>query len=453
MRSTERTETPDVAVDDGRPGGAGVCVVGLGHVGLSLALAFDDAGHAVFGYDIDERKVRTLDAGTDPIGLYGDDAVTDSDVVWRATPDGIAPANHVVVAVPTPVKDGESDLSAVEAAARTVGERITPGTTVVLESTVPPGTTERLFVPAIEEASGLTVGEGVQVGYSPARLSPGDPDRGVTDVRKVVSGLTEETLECVAALYDRIVDPGVVRAESVRVAEAAKCLENAQRDLNIALANELAANADAMGLDAEAVIDVAATKWNVDPYRPGIVAGACLPTDPYHLANAAERGGGSADLIRTARSVNEAVPERVVEMTKDAVARRRQRANVATDGGAAAGERLLALGLSYKADTGKPDDRGLAAVLDGLREHFDLVGHDPLIGADRIRDTFDVRASADRDLAGTDVLLVGAAHSAFEDLELDGIAAAMNETPVVVDVAGLFDRDVDVPDELLYRRI
>lgn len=453
MRSTERTETPEASVEGRTPGGAGVCVVGLGHVGLSLALAFDGAGHAVFGFDIDEEKVETLGDGSDPIGLYGDEKVADSDVVWRAKPDGIGPANYVVVAVPTPVQDGESDLSAVEAAARTVGERLTPGTTVVLESTVPPGTTERRFVPAIEETSGLTVGEDFHVGYSPARLSPGDPDRGVTDVRKVVSGLTPETLDRVASLYDRIVEPGVVRAKSVRVAEAAKCLENAQRDLNIALANELAANADAMGLDAEAVIDVAATKWNIDPYRPGIVAGACLPTDPYHLANAAEQGGGSADLIRTARSVNEAVPDRIVEMTKDAAARRRQRANVATDGGATARERLLALGLSYKADTGKPDERGLARVVDGLRDRFDVTGHDPRIGADRVEDIFDVPATVERTLEGFDVLLVGAAHPEYEDLELDEIADSMNDAPVVVDVDGLFDRDAEGPTDLIYRRV
>jgi len=453
MRSTERTESPEVPVEQAEPGRTGVCVVGLGHVGLSLALGFDAAGDAVYGFDIDDEKVEALDEGIDPIGLYGDDAVAASEVSWGSTPEGVAAADFVIVAVPTPVRQGASDLSAVEAAARTVGERLRPGTTVILESTVPPGTTERRFTPAIEETSGLTVGEEFRVGYSPARLSPGDPDRGVRDVQKIVSGRTPETRDLVAALYERIVDPGVVRADDVRVAEAAKCLENAQRDLNIALANELSAIAHAMGIDADAVIDLAATKWNFHPYRPGIVAGACLPTDPYHLANAAERGGETADLIRTARSVNEDVPRRVVELTREAVRQRRRQPSVATDGGAATGERLLALGLAYKAGTGKPDDRGLAAVLDGLTDRFDVTGYDPRVGNETIDEIFHVPALEERDFDGFDVLLVGAAHPEFEDLDLATVAAEMNDAPVVVDVDDLFDRDGDVPEELIYRRL
>lgn len=428
-------------------------MVGLGHVGLSLALAFDRASETVVGYDIDEETVESLSNGTDPVGLHGDEAVAESDVTWEATPAAVASAEAVVVAVPTPVRDGTSDLSAVEAAARTVGERLRPGTTVVLESTVPPGTTERCFVPTLEEASGLTAGEEFRVGYSPARLSPGDQNRGLADVRKVVSGLERGTVDAVESLYEGVVDAGVVRAESVRVAEAAKCLENAQRDLDIALVNEFSAAADAMGIDGEAVIDVASTKWNFHSHHPGIVAGDCLPTDPYHLANAAEGGGGSAELIRTARTVNESVPDRVVEMTRNAATTRRRQIDEAAEDGTATDQRLLVLGLAYKAGTAKVDDRGLAAIVDGLRDRFDVRAFDPRVGDDRIRDVFDVVTLSDRDFGRFDVVLVGAAHPEFHDLDLATVAAEMNDIPVVVDVDCLFERRRDVPVGVLYRRL
>src|SRR6056297_2184546 len=301
-------------VDDARD--ATICVVGLGYVGLPLAVGFDQEGYSVVGFDVDDGKVATLRDGTDTTGDLGDDAIAESEITYTTDPGEIARADYVTIAVPTPVDDHQQpNLEFVDAAGRTVGEHLSSDTTVVLESTVFPGATREVLVPAIEATSGLTCGEDFFVGYSPERATPGAPEHGLRDVVKVVSAQNETVLEDVATLYESVVDAGVHRAPSIEVAEACKVVENAQRDLNIAFVNELAMALESMDVDGQAVLEAAGTKWNFHDYRPGLVGGHCIPVDPYFFAYRSAQEGFEPELMQTGRQVNESVPDHAAELT------------------------------------------------------------------------------------------------------------------------------------------
>ena len=247
---------------------ATVCVVGLGYVGLPLAVGFAQAGYHVVGYDVDEEKVQTLRSGVDTTGELSDELVLDGDIAYTSDPVAISRSEYVIISVPTPIRDDEQpNLDFVESAGRTVGAHLTPGTTVILESTVYPGTTREVLVPALEDASGLRCGTEFSIGYSPERATPGDDEHDLGNVVKVVSGGNDAVLEDVAQLYESVVDAGVHRAPSIEVAEASKVVENVQRDLNIALMNELAVACDHLGLETEAVLDAAGT--NTSRVAPG----------------------------------------------------------------------------------------------------------------------------------------------------------------------------------------
>ena len=437
-------------------------VVGQGYVGLPLALAFDDAGYEVIGYDIDPDRAAALREGVDPTGSRGDAAVAASDATFTADPGGLADADYVIVTVPTPVGDGGTpDLSAVRSAGRLIGDRVTPGTTVVLESTVYPGATREVLRPAVEAAGGATAGEEFRLGYSPERLSPGDAGRTLDQVVKVVGGATPAVTEELATLYESIVDAGVHRAPSIEAAEAAKCVENVQRDLNIALANELSELLGRLGVDTDAVLDAAATKWNFHDYRPGLVGGHCIPVDPHYLIHKAEREGFDPRLVRTAREINESVAERVVDMTVSALRRRAvtvpagaggdagvgvgsgsaiengSGSGATAEGSSLDGARTLVLGLAYKPGANDPRSAAIERVVDGLqRRGLDVVAHDPHVDADELRELHGVPVQGSLSLSGFDALVVPTAHEEFAALDTDLLAEAMNGRPAVVDVQG-----------------
>lgn len=413
---------------------ATVCVVGLGYVGLPLSLGFDEEGLDVVGFDVDRDKVETLASGEDVTGDHGDEAVASSEIEFTANPAHVSQADYVIVTVPTPVDDTKNpNLDYVEAAGRTVGEYVSEGATVVLESTVYPGVTREVLGEAIEEASGLEMGEGFNLGYSPERLSPGVEGRGLRDVVKIVSGDTEATLAEVAALYELVVDAGVYRAPSVETAEAAKVIENVQRDVNIALVNELAIVCDHLGLESEEVLDAARTKWNFHDYRPGLVGGHCIPVDPLYLAHGSQRAGYSPDLILTGREVNEYMPKHAAELALRAL---NDSGRVLKD------SRLLVLGLAYKPNVG--DIR--TSEVDGLVQELatygvDVAGHDPHADDDAMAESFGIEIQPERRFEGFDGIVVATAHDEFDDLDLDAVAGELNDEPVLVDVAGQFDGD------------
>ena len=417
---------------EGRTAGARICVVGLGYVGLPLATALAEAGHDVRGYDVDEEKIATLEAGVDPTGDVGDDRLAASEIAFTASPAEIALAEYVIVAVPTPVDEmTKPDLGLVERAGETIGRYLDAGATVILESTVYPGATRQVFVPAIEECSGMIAGEEFGVGYSPERMVPGDDEHGLANVVKIVSALTAETLEEVAALYESVVDAGVHRAPTIETAEAAKVVENTQRDLNIALMNELAVACDHLGLETEAVLDAAGTKWNFHDYRPGLVGGHCIPVDPFYLIYETEQNGFSPELIQKAREVNEYVPKHVAEMTIRGL---NEAGKVLRD------SRVLVCGLAYKPDVADIRTSAIGGVIDKLRKYdVEVVGYDPLADDDAIRDGFDLPVQDEIDVDGVDAVIIGTPHSAFDGLDFETLATHMTDRPVLVDVDGTFE--------------
>jgi len=423
-----------------------ICVVGLGYVGLPIAAEFDRVGHDVVGYDIDADKISQLTAGVDPTGDVGDERVDDSSIEFTTDETAIERAEYVIVTVPTPVDDLKNpNLTFVETAGETIGRNITPGTTVVLESTVYPGATEEILGPAIERTSGLTAGEEFVLAYSPERLVPGDEENGFRDVIKIVSAQTNDVLDDLAALYESVVDAGVHRAPSIEVAEAAKCVENIQRDLNIALVNELAITCSNLGIDTHAVLDAASTKWNFHDYRPGLVGGHCIPVDPFYIIYESERNGFSPKLVQQARETNERMPTHVARETLKAL----------SDCGNVLGEAtVLVLGLAYKPNVGDIRTSAVDGTIEELEAYgVEVVGYDPHADSEAAREEFGIPIQEELDFDGVDCLLLATPHDEFRRIDFTAAAAEMSPNPLLVDVMGVLNEERYADSELTYRRI
>jgi UDP-N-acetyl-D-galactosamine dehydrogenase len=435
-RSTETTE----------PQNASVCVIGLGYVGLPLAIGFAEADYGVIGYDIDAEKIETLRNGTDTTGDLDGEAVAADNITYTSNPSAIGTAEYVVIAVPTPVeRNQQPNLEFVRSAGETVGASISPGTTVILESTVYPGATREVLVPAIENTSGLTCGDDFYVGYSPERATPGDDDHTLRNVVKVVSGQNDAVLDDVSVLYDSVVDAGVYRAPSIEVAEACKLVENVQRDLNIALMNELSMAFKRMDLDTQAVLEAAGTKWNFHDYRPGLVGGHCIPVDPYFFAHRSKREGFVPELMLTSREVNESMPDHVATVTIKALNQCEKTLKHS---------RLLLLGLTYKSGVADIRTSKVAEVVDHLREYdVEVVGYDPHGDNEAMRDAFDVEVQETLSFEGMDGVILSTPHGEFEDLDHAAMASQCNDDPVLVDVTGALDPAAAQEQGIAYRRV
>ncbi|ELY77352.1 nucleotide sugar dehydrogenase [Natrinema gari] len=425
---------------------ATICVVGLGYVGLPLAVGFARSNYRVIGYDVDDVTVSRLQEGIDTTGDLSDDAIQDGDISYTTDATDIGAADYVIIAVPTPIDDDDRpDLGYVESAATTVGSKMGPGTTVVLESTVYPGTTRETLVPALEDASGLTAGTDFFVGYSPERATPGDADHGLEDVVKVVSAQTETVLEDVATLYESIVDAGVHRAPSIEVAEACKVVENAQRDLNIAFVNELTMALDTMDIDGRAVLEAAGTKWNFHEYRPGLVGGHCIPVDPYFFAYRSAQEGFDPELMQTGRQVNESVPDHVAELTIKALNQCHKTLRES---------RVLVLGLAYKPDVGDIRSSKIGTVIDELQEYdIDVAGFDPFADDEAARESFGIEIQDRLSFEGFDAVVLATPHEEFDHLDLGTVADDLADEPALIDVTGAVDEDVAADAGLAYRRL
>lgn len=429
-----------------KPNGDTVCIVGLGYVGLPLANAFDEEGLDVIGFDVDEEKVSELTAGRDPTAEIGDEAVSRSGIEFTTDPTPIERADYIIITVPTPVDSMKNpNLEFIESAGRTVGEQLSVGATVVLESTVYPGVSRDVLGPAIEEASGLAQDEEFHLGYSPERLSPGT-DRSLRDVKKIVSGDTDETLEDLAALYSTVIDAGLYRAPTIEAAEAAKVLENVQRDVNIAVVNELALICDHMGLDTQEVIDAAASKWNFHPYEPGLVGGHCIPVDPLFLVHGSERAGYSPKLILQAREVNEYMPKHTAELTLKALNQ---------SGKVLQGSRLVVLGLAYKPNVGDLRTSEIGGVITTLAEYgVECDGYDPLAPDEKIRESFGINPLDGMEFDGADGIVLATPHDAvLEEFDLEAAAEQLADDPVLVDVKGVLDEAEAQEAGYAYRKL
>ncbi|AHF99739.1 nucleotide sugar dehydrogenase [Halostagnicola larsenii XH-48] len=423
-----------------------ICVVGLGYVGLPLAVGFAESDYRVIGFDVDDSTVETLQSGTDTTGDLSDEAIQNDELTYTTDAAAVSRAEYVIIAVPTPVRDDDRpDLSYVESAATTVGSKIDAGTTVILESTVYPGSTREVLIPAIERESGLTAGEDFWVGYSPERATPGDAEHGLEDVVKVVSGQNEEVLEDVATLYESIVDAGVHRAPSIEVAEASKVVENSQRDLNIAFVNELSIAFEHMDVDTQAVLDAASTKWNFHGYRPGLVGGHCIPVDPYFFTYRSAQEGFDPELMQTSRKVNESVPAHVADLTIRALNDCQK---------ALSTSRVLVLGLAYKPGVGDIRSSKVFDVIETLDEYdIDIEGYDPFADNDAVRDAFGIDVQETLSFDGFDAILLATPHAEFEHIDLTAVASDVAENPALIDVTGALEEGDATDAGFEYRKL
>lgn len=288
-------------------------LVGLGYVGMPIAVAFARKIKVV-GFDLNAAKIDLYKSGVDPTNEVGDDVIKNTTVEFTADPTKLREAKFHIVAVPTPVNDDHTpDLTPVEGASRILGQNLTKGSIVVFESTVYPGVTEDICVPILEKESGLKCGVDFKIGYSPERINPGDKVHRLETITKIVSGMDEETLNEVAHIYELVVEAGVYRAESIKVAEAAKVIENSQRDINIAFMNELSIIFNKMGIDTKSVLSAAGTKWNFLKFQPGLVGGHCIGVDPYYLTYKAEQLGYHSQIILSGRRINDDMGKYVAE--------------------------------------------------------------------------------------------------------------------------------------------
>ncbi len=406
-----------------------VGVVGLGYVGLPLAVSF--ARHIqVVGFDINTRRVEELQQGIDRTGetLGGD--LKSPRISFTSDPKALRACKYIVVAVPTPVNQANvPDLEPVESASRVVGENLSKGAIVIFESTVYPGVTEEICLPILEEKSGLKLGD-FKIGYSPERINPGDHEHTVDKIVKIVSGCDKATLEEVGALYS-LVAKSVYHAPNIMTAEAAKVIENIQRDLNIALMNELSVIFDRLGLHTDEVLAAAGTKWNFHKYFPGLVGGHCIGVDPYYLTYRAQERGYHPQVILAGRQINDSMPIRVGEMVIKGLSQ---------VGKPIKGATVLVMGLTFKENV--PDIRNskvhdTITYLQGFGVH--VIGCEPLLGPDVVRKYFGIENVAFDKVTSCDCVLVANKHTAFRSLTLDQLKARMNP-PVLIDIKNLFDR-------------
>jgi UDP-N-acetyl-D-glucosamine/UDP-N-acetyl-D-galactosamine dehydrogenase len=409
-----------------------VAVVGLGYVGLPLAVEFGKH-YRTIGFDLSVAKVQAYRDFVDPTGeVSGDDLRAAKHLECTTEARMLREADFIVVAVPTPVDAAhQPDFSPLIGASISVGQQMKRGATVVYESTVYPGATEEVCIPLLEKHSGFTWKKDFFVGYSPERINPGDKERTLTKIVKVVSGDTPETLERVSAMYGSVITAGVYPASSIKVAEAAKVIENTQRDLNIALMNELSLIFHRIGIDTLEVLKAAGTKWNFLPFRPGLVGGHCIGVDPYYLTHKAESLGHHAEVILAGRRINDSMGKYVAEQTVK---------QIIAGGGQVKGAPVLVLGMTFKENC--PDVRN-SKVIDVVRElqsyGADVYVHDPIADSDECHHEYGVKLTAWEQLPKAVAAVAAVSHKEYAEMGLGAIAEKLQPRAVFTDVKSAWE--------------
>lgn len=410
-------------------------LIGLGYVGLPIAAAFAKRGVDVVGFDVNREKIELYQSGMDPTGEVGNEAVKSSSVQFTAEETELKKARFHIVAVPTPVhSDHTPDLSPVEGASVILGRNLKPGSVVVFESTVYPGVTEEVCVPILERESGLKCGADFKVGYSPERINPGDKVHRLSTITKVVSGMDEETLQIISKVYELIVEAGVYRAESIKVAEAAKVIENSQRDINIAFMNELSIIFHKMGIDTKAVLEAAGTKWNFLKFYPGLVGGHCIGVDPYYLTYKAEMMGYHSQIILAGRRINDDMGRYTAENCVK---------NLIAAGKGVKGAKVAILGFTFKENC--PDTRNtkIIDIIKELREYgIEPVLVDPVADAGQALKLYREEFTDMASVAGMDAVILAVAHKEFLSFtmcQIDALFAGGKK--VLLDLKGILDKN------------
>lgn len=410
-----------------------ISLVGLGYVGMPIAVAFAKKVD-VIGYDLNEKKIELYKNGIDPTNEVGNEAIKNTSVEFTSDETKLREAKFHIVAVPTPVNDDHTpDLSPVEGASRILGRNLTKGSIVVFESTVYPGVTEDVCVPILEKESGLKCGEDFKIGYSPERINPGDKVHRLETIKKIVSGMDEETLDTVAKVYELVVEAGVHRAQSIKVAEAAKVIENSQRDINIAFMNELSIIFNKMGIDTKSVLEAAGTKWNFLKFYPGLVGGHCIGVDPYYLTYKAEMLGYHSQIILSGRRINDDMGKYVAEnVVKNLIASDKAVKNA----------KVAILGFTFKENC--PDTRNtkIIDIVGELKEYgITPVIADPVADADEAERLYGMRFVDISEIKDMDAVVLAVAHDEFKKLTMTDISSFFGEgRKVLVDIKGLLDR-------------
>ncbi|MCI8614779.1 MAG: nucleotide sugar dehydrogenase [Lachnospiraceae bacterium] len=422
-------------------------LVGLGYVGMPIAVAFARKIKVV-GFDLNENKIALYKNGVDPTNEVGNDVIRETTVEFTSDPAKLREAKFHIVAVPTPVNgDHTPDLSPVEGASRILGQNLTAGSVVVFESTVYPGVTEDICVPILEKESGLRCGVDFKIGYSPERINPGDKVHRLETIVKIVSGIDEETLDTIAKVYELVVEAGVYRAQSIKVAEAAKVIENSQRDINIAFMNELSIIFNKMGIDTKSVLEAAGTKWNFLKFYPGLVGGHCIGVDPYYLTYKAEELGYHSQIILSGRRINDDMGKYVAEsLVKNLI-----KADLHVKGA-----KVAILGFTFKENC--PDTRN-TKVIDIYRELEEYkitpVVVDPAADAKEAKQLYGISFASMDAVKDMDAVIVAVAHKEFTSLKEEDFAGFFRpeQKKVLLDIKGLCDRGEMEEAGYLYWRL
>jgi UDP-N-acetyl-D-galactosamine dehydrogenase len=408
-------------------------LIGLGYVGMPIAVAFAKKVKVV-GFDTNQEKIALYKAGVDPTKEVGDVVIKSTTVEFTSDESKLREASFHIVAVPTPVYvDHTPDLTPVKGASRVLGRNLSKGSIVVFESTVYPGVTEEICVPILEEESGLTCGVDFKVGYSPERINPGDKVHRLETIVKIVSGMDESSLDTIAKVYELVVDAGVYRAQSIKVAEAAKVIENSQRDINIAFMNELSIIFNRMGIDTKAVLEAAGTKWNFLKFFPGLVGGHCIGVDPYYLTYKAEQLGYHSQIILSGRRINDDMGRYVAEHVVK---------KLISVGSPVKNARVAVLGFTFKENC--PDTRNTKVIdiITELREYgINPMVCDPVADAQEAEHLYNIKFTPLSNLKELDALIVAVAHTEFQQFSLEDLDSCFaGAQKVIVDVKSLFDR-------------
>lgn len=423
-------------------------LVGLGYVGMPIAVAFARKIKVV-GFDLNAAKIDLYKSGVDPTNEVGDDVIKNTTVEFTADPSKLREAKFHIVAVPTPVNDDHTpDLTPVEGASRILGQNLTKGSIVVFESTVYPGVTEDICVPILEKESGLKCGVDFKIGYSPERINPGDKVHRLETITKIVSGMDEETLNEVAHIYELVVEAGVYRAESIKVAEAAKVIENSQRDINIAFMNELSIIFNKMGIDTKSVLSAAGTKWNFLKFQPGLVGGHCIGVDPYYLTYKAEQLGYHSQIILSGRQINDDMGKYVAEnLVKNLI-----KADIPVKSA-----KVAILGFTFKENC--PDTRN-TKVIDIYKELQEYgitpMVVDPAADAAEAKRLYGITFNTMEDIKEMDAVIVAVSHKQFLTLDKEKISSLYSKAhakKVLVDIKGIFDRKEYSTEDYIYWRL
>lgn len=414
-----------------------ISVVGLGYVGLPIAVAFAKKVE-VLGFDVNAKKIELYKSGIDPTKEVGDEAIKETTVDFTSDASRLKEAKFHIVAIPTPIKaDKTPDLSIVEAATKTLAQNLTKGSIVVYESTVYPGVTEDICIPILEKESGLKLGVDFKVGYSPERINPGDKVNRLETIVKVVSGSDEESLDIIAKVYELVVEAGVHRASSIRVAEAAKVIENAQRDINIAFMNELSIIFNKMGIDTQSVLAAAGTKWNFLKFYPGLVGGHCIGVDPYYLTYKAAQIGYHSQVILSGRRINDNMGKYVAENIIKQMIKADQNLKTA---------KVAILGFTFKENC--PDTRNTRVIdiIDELKEYgITPLVVDPVADQEEAFEEYGITFNTLAEVKDVDTLVITVAHEEFKQIDIkkfEGMfKSTNNENKVLVDVKGILNRE------------